>query len=256
MQTLSWTAEEEAIISTIQEAECVPRIGAIRGMQRRKKASRLAGDDRDWYAARLTDLCLLDFSVPVRRGTDWVLAVPIYGDRLGGDASFVSRQDAEAAAEKLKDKAGFPNVRIVFSRHRDTMHVVQWGKNAPEFDKSVPDAEAHDDRMRGKFYGYSAAAILHHSIECHGTEAAARVFRRCGNPQCTRDDGLPGSLVHLRADALYCDDACRMAAKRSPRHEKQTQNPQCLCGVKPNKIDSLVVPPYPDDSAHFVRDKV
>ena len=41
--------------------------------------------------------------------------------------------------------------------------------------------------------------------------------RLCRNPECTRgDDGGPGSLAHLRADALYCDDACRMAAQRSP----------------------------------------
>lgn len=40
--------------------------------------------------------------------------------------------------------------------------------------------------------------------------------RRCRNPRCTRgDDGGRGSLLHLRTDARYCDDACRKAVRRS-----------------------------------------
>jgi len=71
--------------------------------------------------------------------------------------------------------------------------------------------------------------------------------RLCRNPRCTRgDDGGPGSLAHLRADALYCDDACRMAAQRTPKPEKRASNRQCLCGSKANKSDSLV-PPHHDD---------
>ena len=38
----SWSAEEELIINTIQQAESVPRAEDIRRMQRRKKASHLA----------------------------------------------------------------------------------------------------------------------------------------------------------------------------------------------------------------------
>jgi hypothetical protein len=38
----SWSAEEEMVIKTIQQTECVPRPEAIRRMQRRKKVSRWA----------------------------------------------------------------------------------------------------------------------------------------------------------------------------------------------------------------------
>jgi hypothetical protein len=38
----SWSAEEEMVIKTIQQTECVSRPEAIRRMQRRKKASRWA----------------------------------------------------------------------------------------------------------------------------------------------------------------------------------------------------------------------
>jgi hypothetical protein len=39
---MGWSAEEELVISTIQQRESVPRPEAIRRMQRRKKASRMA----------------------------------------------------------------------------------------------------------------------------------------------------------------------------------------------------------------------
>lgn len=75
---------------------------------------------------------------------------------------------------------------------------------------------------------------------------AGGAVRLCRNPCCTRgDDGGPGSLGHLRADALYCDDACRMAAQRSPNRQNQPSNSQCLCGSKANKSGSLVVPHEP-----------
>jgi len=67
--------------------------------------------------------------------------------------------------------------------------------------------------------------------------------RVCRNSRCTQgNDGGPGSLVHLRADALYCDDACRMAARRSPNRLKQPSNRQCLCGSKANKKGSMPSP--------------
>jgi hypothetical protein len=72
-----------------------------------------------------------------------------------------------------------------------------------------------------------------------------RVYR---NALCVRgDDGGPGSLTHLRADAVYCNDACRMAARRSPKPQNWASNRQCLCGSKPNRIGSLVSPPWADE---------
>jgi hypothetical protein len=73
--------------------------------------------------------------------------------------------------------------------------------------------------------------------------------RVCRNPRCIGgDDGGPASLAHLRADALYCDNTCRMAAQRSPNRQKQPSNRQCLCGSKAHKNGSLVPPHHPNES--------
>jgi hypothetical protein len=65
--------------------------------------------------------------------------------------------------------------------------------------------------------------------------------RVCRNPRCTRgDDGGPGSLAHLRADARYCGAACKKAVQRSPKLENQASNPQCLCGSKRGQFGPLV----------------
>jgi hypothetical protein len=65
--------------------------------------------------------------------------------------------------------------------------------------------------------------------------------RVCRNPRCSRgDDGGPGSLAHLRADARYCGATCKKAVQRSPKLENQASNPQCLCGSKRGQFSSLV----------------
>jgi hypothetical protein len=70
------------------------------------------------------------------------------------------------------------------------------------------------------------------------------------NSRCTRgDNGGPGSLAHLRGDALYCDDACKKAAQRSPNRQKQPSNSQCLCGSKRDKNGSQLSPHQPGESA-------
>ena len=70
--------------------------------------------------------------------------------------------------------------------------------------------------------------------------------RLCRNSRCTQgNDGGPGSLVHLRADALYCNDACRKAAQRSPNRQNKPSNRQCLCGSKADKNGSLLSPHHP-----------
>jgi hypothetical protein len=72
--------------------------------------------------------------------------------------------------------------------------------------------------------------------------------RLCRNPQCTRgEDHGPGSLAHLRADALYCNAACKKAAQRGPNRGNRASNRQCLCGSKGDKNGSLLQSPYQRD---------
>ena len=59
--------------------------------------------------------------------------------------------------------------------------------------------------------------------------AALGSGRLCRNPRCTRgEDHGPGSLAHLRADAQYCNTACKKAFQRSPNRENRVSNRQCL----------------------------
>lgn len=68
---------------------------------------------------------------------------------------------------------------------------------------------------------------------------AAQAGRVCHNPECHRgDSGQPAPIDHLRAGALYCSDACKMQAQRSPNPRKSTRNRQCLCGVSSNTFSS------------------
>jgi hypothetical protein len=106
--------------------------------------------------------------------------------------------------------------------------------------ESVPRAEAIRRMQRRKKAPRSLA--LH--------PAAPTTARACRNPRCARgDDGGPGSLAHLRAGALYCNDACRMAAQRSPNRRNLTSARQCLCGPKANKFGSLRSPHGVDEHA-------
>jgi len=216
-QTPGWSEDEERVIEFIRVAEKVPRIEAIRRMQRRRKASHLARDKHE-YAARLRDLWLLEFSIPVRDRNGWVLAVPIGGRRRGGFVSLRSGQDVEAAAGKLAGKAGFPNVRIEFSGSSDTGHVVCWGEEAPGFREGPVSVEREvaESRARGEFYGYSDSAIRAHLFECFDREALLAALRLCRNPECKHGQGgQPASLAHRRAGSRWCSDACRKQARRN-----------------------------------------
>jgi uncharacterized protein DUF6302 len=241
----TWTAEEELIIRTIQQTESVPRAEAIRRMQRRNRASRLAVD-RLWYAARLFDLWLLDFSIPLRTGDGcFILAVAVGGRRRGGDVSFPSSKWSEHAAERLRGMAGFPEVRIERAREQAACHVVRWGVDEPSITESPSkvDAQITECRVDGEFYGYSDSAIRAFLLERFGRDAVLTTERLCRNPRCTRgSDGGPGSLAHLRADALYCDDTCKKAGQRSLRRENEPSNRQYLCGSKRDKTGSLAHP--------------
>jgi hypothetical protein len=233
--TQSWSAEQELIIKTIQQAESVSRAEAIRRVQRRKKASHLAVD-RPWYAARLFDWWLLDFSIPVRGGDGHVmLAIPVGGRRRGGLVSLESLKDADHAVERLKGTAGFPNVRIDRSRERGTYQMVRWGPNEPSITQRCDQAEVQiaQHRAAGKFFGYSDSAIRTFLLEQFERDDVLKIERLCRNPRCARgEDYGPGSLAHLRIDALYCNATCKKAAQRNPKHENRESNRQCLCGPK------------------------
>ncbi len=238
----TWSAEEELIVATIQRAEFVPRAEAIRRMQRRKKALRSAAD-WSWYATRLADLSLLDFSIPVRIGEDkFVLAVPVDGTRRGGFVSLGDHRGAETASERLTGQAGFPNVRIEISSRRNKFHVVRWGEDESTWVEGTASLEAQvaGHKAAGEFFGYSDSTIRVFLSAQFGRDAVVTTERLCRNPRCTRgDDGGPGSLAHLRADARHCDDTCKKAGQRSLRRENEASNRQLLCGFKRDKSVSV-----------------
>jgi Family of unknown function (DUF6302) len=248
----SWSTEEELIIKAIQQAESVARAEALHRMRRRKKASNLALD-RAWYAARLDDPWLLDFSIVVRRSDrHFLLAAPIGGRRRGGFVSLESPKDADQAAERLKGTAGFPNVRIERSRERGAYQVVRWGENEPSITQRCDQAEAQiaQHRAAGEFFGYSDSAIRAFLLEQFGRETVLATERLCRNPRCTRgEDGSPGSLAHLRADARYCNATCKKAVQRSSNHRNRASNRQYLCGSKRGQSGSVVPPLHADECA-------
>jgi hypothetical protein len=79
----------------------------------------------------------------------------------------------------------------------------------------------------------------------------------CRNPRCTRgEDRGPGSLAHLRADALYCNATCKKAGQRSLKRKNRSSNSHCFCGSKGDKSDSLLSPPYQRErGAQIVRNR-
>jgi hypothetical protein len=252
----SWSIEEELIIKSIRQVDSIPRAEAIRRMQRRKKASLLALD-RAWYAARLDDPWLLDFSIVVRRrDRHFLLAVPIGGRRRGGFVFLESPEDADKAAERLKSTAGFPNVRIERSRKGGAYYLVRWGENEPSITHDCGHAEAQTTKHRtaGEFFGNSDSAIRAFLLEQFGSESVLASERLCRNPQCTRgEDHGPGSLAHLRADALYCNAACKKAAQRRPNCENWASNRQRLCESKGDRNGFLLPPHLPGRSRRSNR---
>ncbi len=106
--------------------------------------------------------------------------------------------------------------------------------------ESVPRAEAIRRMQRRK---KSSTPLV-------GRSAAPITQRSCRNPRCTRgEDGSPGSLAHLRADALYCGATCKKAVQRGARRQNQPSNRQCLCGSKRGQNDSLRSPSADDEHA-------
>jgi hypothetical protein len=121
--------------------------------------------------------------------------------------------------------------------------------------ESVPRAEAIRRMQRRK-----KASLLGLGCLCLNPEKGTRLNnhlnaprpsagRLCRNPRCTRgDDGGPGSLAHLRADALYCNATCKKAGQRSSKPEKRASNRQCLRGHKGDKSGALVYAPTPTNA--------
>jgi hypothetical protein len=63
--------------------------------------------------------------------------------------------------------------------------------------------------------------------------AAYAASRMCWNPRCTRgEDHGPGSLIHLRADARYCNATCKKAGQRSLKRENRRQIANVYAGLK------------------------
>jgi hypothetical protein len=72
--------------------------------------------------------------------------------------------------------------------------------------------------------------------------------RLCRNPRCTRgEDRGPGSLAHLRVDALYCNATCKKAGQRSLKRENRGVSRQCLSGCKGDKSVSVALPLQADE---------
>ena len=104
---------------------------------------------------------------------------------------------------------------------------------------SVSRPEAVRRMQRGKKMSPLATALA--SLR---RVIAIPVERPCQNPRCARgENGSPGSLAHLRADAMYCNGACKKAGQRSPKRKKRTLSSQRLCGPKGDKFGSLPRPP-------------
>ncbi|QNA77067.1 hypothetical protein C8250_039100 [Streptomyces sp. So13.3] len=122
----------------------------IRPLIPRLVPARLAYDF-EYIGSRLADPSLLDHAVAVCVHRAPLLAVPVGGARRGGFMSFDLLILAEKTRGLLEGLPGFPDLRLRPSPYRDTCHLVEWGGRPPACD--------YDDAARGRFYGYSKAAV-------------------------------------------------------------------------------------------------
>jgi len=111
--------------------------------------------------------------------------------------------------------------------------------------ESVPRPEAIRRMQRRK---RMSSVSTDRPLSRHGlTRATGRL---CQNPRRTRGEGRgPGSLAHLRADALYCNATCKKAGQRSLKRENRGLSRQCLCGSKGDKSESVAPPLHADECA-------
>ena len=75
--------------------------------------------------------------------------MPIDGKRRGGHVLLPTLRFCREAVRQLKDKPGFPDVRIV-KVDGGYPHRVEWGE---------PEPDTEDEAVIGTHYGYSEAAI-------------------------------------------------------------------------------------------------
>ncbi|MGW6745022.1 DUF6302 family protein [Streptomyces sp. NPDC055025] len=114
-----------------------------------------AETDRAWMLERLADPSLLDqaVEVPVSKADGkprYRLTVPVGGARRAGYLAVNGDQEARAALAALKDREGFPSLRVQRAKGaRDPSRTVIWGERPPSGDAAA----------RWRFYGYSDAVI-------------------------------------------------------------------------------------------------
>jgi hypothetical protein len=105
-----------------------------------------------WYKERLADVSLLDHAVRVLCSNgEEEIAVPVGGKRRGGYITFDTLKSCGEAVKQLKDKPGFPNLRIIRARP----YCVDWGDPQPE----QFGTQADIDRKLGRYFGYKESAI-------------------------------------------------------------------------------------------------
>lgn len=93
----------------------------------------------------LAEPYLVDQSIAIETFVGIFLAVPIGVIRRSGNFDF-GCEDPQAVVDILKDKPGFPNVRI---RHVSGISLVEWGE----------DPLKSSNREQGEWYGYCSEEI-------------------------------------------------------------------------------------------------
>lgn len=69
----------------------------------------------------------------------------------------------------------------------------------------------------------------------------------CQNPKCPNgENGLTASLTHLRAGSLFCSDACRVQANRSPNRQKSASKTPVFIEVSRNTFTGKAPRPTQD----------
>ncbi|PAZ16590.1 hypothetical protein CLM62_06470 [Streptomyces sp. SA15] len=103
-----------------------------------------------WYRERLDDPALLDACVVVVIEESRYLAVPVGGKRRGGYILLDDTNHLEQLRDALKDRDGFPSVRVRWSRHPDVCHSIAWGD---------PHPRTTDQNKVLEFYGFDLDAV-------------------------------------------------------------------------------------------------
>jgi hypothetical protein len=106
--------------------------------------------EASWYRERLHDQSLVDDSVVVVIDGTRYLAVPVGGQRRGGYIPVDDRDHLWQLRDALKDRTGFPFVRLRWSDRPDVCHSIAWGDLMPR---------SADSDEQSQFYGFDPAAV-------------------------------------------------------------------------------------------------